>query len=399
MLSRSRRDGDGRLLGRSVLLQAFPTEAYLRRNAVPVHAMSETDRLLARPAEYATSNLAVSADTCWRNWWRTEVTAHDGLVRPDHPVLMAILERPQSASSLRRLLRNPLGFVWTYGLRWRSPDDGADALVLDPLEFGDLVHVTLDHALDMIEGAGGLHAAGTADVERAVDAAATAAAEFWAVERAVPPKVIWRRTIEEVRTLAEFALTHGGGGAGSAAFGEVRFGGADVKQRAGSRTPWDGEATVAIPGAGFRIAGYIDRLDVSHDGGSAVVQDYKTGRAPTKAVVLDGGRELQRCLYGFAVKALLGDGVAISASLLYLREGIERPLDDPDATLAAASRHLLAARDSLTAGNGLAGPDAAGAHDDLAFAMPANAASTYCKRKGAVFAERLADAAAVWEAP
>ena len=66
MLSRSRRDGEGRLLGRSALLQPFKNEAYLRRNAVPVHAVSETDRLLARPEEYAATALAVSADACWR---------------------------------------------------------------------------------------------------------------------------------------------------------------------------------------------------------------------------------------------------------------------------------------------------------------------------------------------
>ena len=50
---------------------------------------------------------------------------------------------------------------------------------------------------------------------------------------------------------------------------------------------------------------------------------------------LNGGRELQRCLYAFAVKALLGDDVAISASLLYPREPIDLQLDDPEAVLVA----------------------------------------------------------------
>ena len=399
VLSRSRRDGDGRLLGRSALLQPFINEAYLRRNAVPVHAMSETDRLLARPEEYAATALAVSADACWRDWWCGEVTAHDGLVRPDHPVLLAILERPQSASSLRLLLRNPLGFVWTYGLRWRAPRDAADALILDALEFGNLVHATLDHALHALEDVGGLHAVGPAAIEAAVGDAAATAASLWAAERAIPPKVIWTRTVDEAGALSGYALGHGvGTGAGSKSYGEVRFGGAGTKEKAGARAPWDGEAGVVIPGAGFRISGYIDRLDLSPDGGTAIVRDYKTGQAPKKAVVLDGGRELQRCLYGFAVKALLGDSVSISASLLYLREGLERRLEDPEATLAEASRHLAAARVSLAAGHALGGPDAAGAYDDLAFAMPANAGATYCERKAAAVAERLADAAAVWEA-
>jgi len=109
VLSRSRRDSDGRLLGRSALLPGRQNETYVRRNAVPRHAMSETDRLLARPDEFVAMPQAVSAVTCWRNWHRQDVTPHDGIVRQNHPLLLAILERTQSASSLRRLLRNPLG--------------------------------------------------------------------------------------------------------------------------------------------------------------------------------------------------------------------------------------------------------------------------------------------------
>ena len=89
---------------------AHGEETYLRRNAVPVHAFSETDRLMARPQEFAADPQAVSAQGCWRDWRRPEITAHDGLVRADHPLVLAILDRTQSASSLRRLLRNPLSF-------------------------------------------------------------------------------------------------------------------------------------------------------------------------------------------------------------------------------------------------------------------------------------------------
>ena len=52
VLSRARRDSDGRLLGRSTLLQGQPDEIYLRRNRIPDHAFSETDRLTARPQEF-----------------------------------------------------------------------------------------------------------------------------------------------------------------------------------------------------------------------------------------------------------------------------------------------------------------------------------------------------------
>ena len=120
---------------------------YVRLNAVPGHAFSETDRLMARPEEFAHEPQAISAWACWRNWNRKEITANDGLVRADHPLLLAILDRTQSASSLKRLLRNPLGFVWVYAMHMRTPESGTDPLVLDALGMGDLVHMTLDLAL------------------------------------------------------------------------------------------------------------------------------------------------------------------------------------------------------------------------------------------------------------
>lgn len=110
VLSRARRDSDGRLLGRSPVLATYDEDAYLRRNAVPAHAFSETDRLMARPQEFAADPQALSARSCWRDWRMADVTAHDGLVRSDHPLVLAILGRTQSASSLKTLLRSPLQF-------------------------------------------------------------------------------------------------------------------------------------------------------------------------------------------------------------------------------------------------------------------------------------------------
>ena len=107
-----------------------PEARYLRRNRRPVHAMSETDRLVARPADFAATQQAASATSCWQDWQRSVVTAHDGLVRPNHPALLAALERVQSASSLAKLLRNPLGFTWTYALGVRAPESAVEALVL-----------------------------------------------------------------------------------------------------------------------------------------------------------------------------------------------------------------------------------------------------------------------------
>ena len=107
--------------------------------------------------------------------------------------------------------------------------------------------------------------------------------------------------------------------------------------------PWDAQAAVIVHGTDFHVSGYIDRLDIGADGSRALVRDYKTGRVPKDDIVLDGGRELQRCLYAFAVKAMLDDGVAIAASLLYPRDERDLRLDDPDATLDALIGYLQAA--------------------------------------------------------
>jgi hypothetical protein len=396
VLSRARRDSDGRLLGRSPLL-GRDEETYLRRNAVPAHAFSETDRLMARRQEFASDPQAISAQSCARDWRRSEITAHDGLIRADHPLVLAILDRSQSASSLKTLLRNPLGFVWRYAFGWKAPQSSTEPLVLDPLAEGNLVHMVLDSALRDLETAGGLASADAASIEAAVQRAAQSVAADWESERPVPPTVIWGRTLDDVRMMAGRALSFRDNiPPGGRSYGEVPFGGSEPKSEA--EVPWDPGTPVTIPDTGFNIAGYIDRLDISGDGKRALVRDYKTGRPPRDNIRLDGGRELQRCLYAFAVKALLGDDVAISASLLYPREAVDIRLDDPEAVLAEIKDYLRAARVSLAGGAALSGPDAGSKYDDLAFALPANAGATYCKRKLTAATEQLGEAAKVWEA-
>jgi hypothetical protein len=397
ILSRARRDSDGRLLGRSPLLAAHGDETYLRRNAVPAHAFSETDRLMARPQEFAADHQAIGARACWRDWCLAEITPHDGLVRPEHPLILAILARTQSASSLKTLLRSPLGFVWRYAFGWEAPQSSAEPLVLDALAAGDLIHLVLDRALRNLEAAGGLASADTSAIEAAVAEASTTVAAEWESERPVPPNVIWDRTLGDARSLAGQALAYGDDYLpGSRSYGEVPFGGLEPKSPA--ELPWDASLPVTIPNTGFRIAGYIDRLDIAGDGSRALVRDYKTGRPPKGEIRLHGGRELQRCLYAFAVKALLGEFVVISASLLYPREPLDLQLDDPEAVLADITGYLLAARTALASGAALPGPDTGGDYDDLAFALPANAGATYCKRKQPAATERLGDLAQVWEA-
>lgn len=398
VLSRPRRDSEGRLLGKSPLLHDLGQEAYLRRTGTPQHAMSETDRLLARPQEFAQQGQAKSAAACWRDWSTDAVTAHDGLVRADHPAIAQILARTQSASSLRMLLRDPIGFVWKYGLGMRSFEIEEEPLVLDHRGFGDLVHGLLERAVRLVESRGGLIHADATALQTALDEVMPTLRAEWEAGHAVPPAVIWHRTIREASSLSHAALSHPDVPFdGQRSYAEVRFGSGE--EDAGEDAPWDTRLPVGIPDTNLRIGGYIDRLDLSADGKHARVRDYKTGKPPKIEVELDGGKELQRCLYAFAVKALLGHDIVVDASLLYPRDGLLLPMKSPDATLDALKRHLAAAREVLARGSAVAGPDTSGEYNDLAFALPANAPKNYCRRKALGIAAILGPATAVWEAP
>ena len=69
-ISFSRRDVEGRLLGRSPLI-ADLKEVYLNRSRTPGHAASESDRLLARPSEFRATAIARSGLVCWQDRCRS----------------------------------------------------------------------------------------------------------------------------------------------------------------------------------------------------------------------------------------------------------------------------------------------------------------------------------------
>jgi hypothetical protein len=150
--SLSRRDVEGRLLGRSPLVASMNEEIYLGRARIPEHAASESDRLLARPAEFARMPAGISALACWRDWQRGEITPHDGFVGSAHPRLHKIFDSAKSATSLRILLRDPIRFVWRYALGWKQPDEADEPLTIDALAFGNLVHGVLRSAVETLEG-------------------------------------------------------------------------------------------------------------------------------------------------------------------------------------------------------------------------------------------------------
>lgn len=390
VLSHARRDIRGRHISRSALLQPFAEPERLARHAVPVHAMSECDRLLARPAEFRDCTQAASAFACWRNWHRPELTRHDGLIGQDRPALRFLAGRTQSASSLGKLLRYPLAYVWQYGLGWRIPDEGSDALVLDRRQFGSLIHRVLELALQS-ESDPALD-----DTQRMGAVMRSVQAE-WEAGQQIPPAQIWRRTLASAEALALTTLaTLRSREAGMSLFAEVPFGGASGADNA--NLPWPNDVPIPIPGTGLVMQGYIDRLALSPDRSVAYVVDYKTGQELKEGTVLKGGAELQRSLYALAARSMLGERATVNASLLYLRSQKELVLNDPETTLEDLAGYLSPARANLESGYAVVGPDGGGAYDDFALLLPAQAAAVYWKRKREAVTQTLGEAAAIWEA-
>ena len=401
-LSYSRRDAEGRLLGKSPLIAGMD-ETYLARGRLPEHAASEADRLLARPGEFAATPIGHSGLGGWRDWYRPSLTPHDGLVGTGHPRIIMALARTQSASSLRVLLRDPIRFVWQYALGWRQPDEADEPVTLNPLTFGNLVHEVLREAVEALEADGGLAAAPLPRLEAAIDAGMASVARQWETVAPVPPRITWDNAQRRAREMALRALAYPLDPLpGQQSWTEAPFGLSAERAAEYDRLPWDAARRVEIPSTGVAITGYIDRLDLAGDGSVIRVVDYKTGKVQPKQdeIRLRGGDELQRCLYAFAANTLLGRPRMLKAGLLFPRpEGglfllpnLDRHLD----TLAGAIR---AAGAGLAAGRALPGAGANDDYNDLKIALPANAKYGYLARKCLLIEAALGDATAIWSEP
>lgn len=400
VLSRSRRNAQGGLQAPSPLLPHDPRTTALKRARIPSHAFSEADRLLARPEEAATLPVLRAAEACWRNRRNPAVTAHDGRVREDHPVIARAVAQVQSATSLRRMLRDPLAFVWRYALGWRSLVEDEQPLSLDARAFGELVHEMLKRTVDALEPHPGYVRAARHEIETALDEASGAIAAQWPVERSIPPVLLWRHTLAAARDLALKALTLDEAfQPATRSWTELAFGREDDGTNAAADLLWPPTGQVIIPGVGLRIRGSIDRVDFNSARNGIRVSDYKTGAEPTKAseIILGRGAELQRVLYALAARQLVADNPRVIARLVFLGTDQPRPysLPDVDQAIADIAAHVGAAVDLLRRGIVLPGPDAREDWNDFALALPA-APAVYLQTKQAALSRAFGDFARIW---
>lgn len=397
VLSRSHRSSEGAMLAPSRFFPAAGAEV-LARVRTPEHAFSEADRLLARPQEARDRPLLALGRAAWRAWLSPDHTDHDGRIPSADPVVRASLDREQSATSARRLLRDPLGFVWESALQWKPAEVHTDLLALDRRAFGELIHELIRRTVDDLERVSGLNRAAGDEIEAAMRAAGEAILTLWPSKRPVPPPFLWRRTIDEAVRLAlgglllddELML-------GTESLSEVPFG----REAAGKPHPWKAAGPVSL--GGLRFGGRIDRLDLRGDSTAARVTDYKSGAAPRNMdrVVLGGGAELQRVIYAAAVRQGLPDVRQVVSRLVYLRDGPAThglSGDLLDASIAEVDRFIAVAAALIASGATPPGPDVEDPYNDLRLALPAEL-DAYLRRKAAARATVAGDLPAFWRRP
>ncbi|WP_426532769.1 PD-(D/E)XK nuclease family protein [Bradyrhizobium sp. McL0615] len=399
VLSRCRRSSQGSRLGRSPLLQDRP-ETALSRARIPEHAFSAADRLMARPAEAADVDRIQSATSCWRNWHAEHLTPHDAQFGRDHPVVVASIGRVQSATSLRRLLRDPLAFVWKYALGWGAPEEREQPLSISALDFGKLVHELLRRAVDTLEPDPGYAKASDGEIEDALTAAIQVVRETWPLESPVPPKLLWGNTVDFAASLALVGLLRKEiSETGTRSWTEVPFGQPDGFV-AGRELPWDPMRSVVVPNTTVRLRGTIDRLDMRHDLSAVRVTDYKTGAPPKNVgrIIISGGAELQRALYALACRELLEGEPQIVARLLYLPgEPTTVRLQDLDGAIDQISAFINEATGLLRRGVAVPGRLAFERTNDLRLALPASPG--YERRKRVAYSKIDAGISRFWSAP
>lgn len=229
----------------------------------------------------------------------------------------SLLNRVHSPTSLQNWAKCPFSYFLGNALRLGDTESPEDAHSITPLDKGNLVHKMLEEFMRQVLDAGTMPAHSepwSADHRRLLLDIAKSKFEE-AQERGVTGKpVMWQLESDSIRAdLVSFLEMDNENRAKfgvAPAYVEAAFGVRGGAWRAASWPMEDGET--------IKLRGFIDRVDVSPDGRSALVFDYKTGSSnrynglgddPT-----DRGKLLQLGAYALAAEQALGEDVDVRSA-------------------------------------------------------------------------------------
>ena len=222
-------------------------------------------------------------------------------------------QSPVSATSLESWAVCPFRYFLSHVLRLSALETPEETTTIGALDRGSLVHEILERFIQEASNDGELPAPGEEwnrqSGERLMRIAGDA---FRAAEsRGVTGKLLlWELEKQDILTDLETFLEEDSKLRASLDTSGLRV---ETGFGFGGDTP-----DVVDPETRVRFRGYIDRIDVSADGRSALVIDYKTGSASPyrrlKDDAIDQGKRLQLGVYSLAAQQLIPDATAVQAT-------------------------------------------------------------------------------------
>ena len=222
-------------------------------------------------------------------------------------------QQPISPTRLEAWATCPFRFFLANVLRLGALESPEDTTTISPLERGSLIHGILEKFIIQTNAAGSLPPPGQDWSERDRSRLfAIAEADFQAAEaRGVTGKrLLWELTKQDIRDDLDTFLVEEASLRAAAGTGQLR---AEARFGLG-----DGSPDVIDPQTGLKFRGVIDRMDVSADGKSVLVIDYKTGSiSPYRGLnddPIDHGKRLQLGIYSLAAQHMVPEATRFRAA-------------------------------------------------------------------------------------
>ena len=259
----------------------------------------------------------------------TEFDGNLSVLAPASGFVARLKEAPVSATSLESWATCPFRYFLGHILRLSALETPEDITTISPRDRGTLVHDILRRFLEETGSASEAPAADESlGVESRRQLMRIAEEEFEkiAAKGIVGSPLLWRLTRLDVLDDLEAFLADDA---------KVRAGHGTVRTMAEAAFGFGGDSpTVQDPETGMQFRGRIDRLDLSEDGSSALVIDYKTGSAsPYRKLAddaIDKGKRLQLGIYSLAARSFFPGAEEVQAAYWFTTTGAGQRFAPPE---------------------------------------------------------------------